>query len=924
MTNNRNSSSDIEPEFDFRFLRGHSMNALQNLLFCGLLQVTLVAAVGLIVVAISGRWSRFTAASFSFLTLTAIFALTVLAFVPWSGWLADSAAHSAASKSSGLTTATDNSGTVEGAVALDDAQPFGIAEFVSAGIEGIRNLNQTTLPSASSDIRVTGTEAVKGYGWMHWLSATFAVGVLLGLVRLLGGIVGVRLMVRSSRPLRNQRLREMIETVSAEMRCHVQIEARESKRLATAATVGWRRPVILISDTWKSWKPNQLRSVLAHEIAHIVRGDFASTVAAQLGTVLHFYHPLVHCLVNRLRLEQELVADTLAARVSGGSQAYLRAIGELALMQSKEQLSWPAQSFLPTRRTFLRRIEMLRDMKLLADRAPLALRVVSLASVVAATLAVAGIRPPGPTTGSPLEAAQPLPFTAAPVEPAASQQSAKLDAQYVPANILSVAVFRPSELLPFYRQARAKVEGAMSETEKAGLDAMARCNLVTVVMSNPGKSENRNREPFGMVLSFSDRAARDAVAAMLTADRSFRNEKLLLAEVEVDGAIARYLPDETTLIFGETNTVKSMVLAGPSSLSLLTQTDAWTEATRGTIAVAIDPAGLKTIMAEAPPNPIIGMFSSLWMQADNHTLGIKLGDAAELKLVSSSPDEKSAKVVEATLNAGMTMASGMVMNQKATVPAEHRSAVESFETFLNSKVLVREGNQITLSLKGDAADQVNAIVGLLIPAVSSSRQAAQRAMQTNNLKQIMLAMHNYHDINQHFPPAVIVDAKSGVKRSWRIELLPYLNVEPANLYEQYRKDQPWDSEANKAVLAQMPSVFRHPSMPQGATNSSIFAVVGKGLVFENDNHNGTKMQEITDGTSNTVALVEARRDVPWTKPEDIEFDLSSPKLPELGFIPEGFIVGVCDGSVRFISKSIDVTTWNKLLTRSGGEVIPQF
>jgi beta-lactamase regulating signal transducer with metallopeptidase domain len=898
------------------------MNALQNLLICGLLQVTLVAAVGLIVVAISGRWSRFTAASFSFLTLTAIFALTVLAFVPWPGWLADSTALSTASDSSGMIPATDNPRTPEDAAALNDAQPFGIADFFSAGIEGLRNLNQTTLAPASSGVTVNVTVDAKQYGWLHWLAATFAVGVLLGLVRLLGGIVGVKLMVRSSRPLRNQRLREMIETLSAEMRCHVQIEVRESNRLATAATVGWRRPVILISDTWKSWKPHQLRSVLAHEIAHIVRGDFASTVAAQLGTVLHFYHPLVHCLVNRLRLEQELVADTLAARVSGGSQSYLRAIGELALMQSKEQLSWPAQSFLPTRRTFLRRIEMLRDMKLLADRAPLALRVVSSVAVVAATLAVAGIRPPGTTAASQVEAAQPLPFIVAPVEPTESQQSAMLDAKYVPANILSVAVFRPTALLPFYRQARAKVEGAMSDKEKAGLDAMARCNLVTIVMSNPGKPENRTGEPFGMVLAFSDRTARDAVAEMLASDRTFQKEKLLVAEIEVDGAIARYLPDDTTLIFGETNTVKSMALVGPSSMSVLTQTDAWTEATRGTLAAAIDPEGLKSVMAEAPPNPIIGMFSSLWMLADNHTLGVTLGDVAELKLVSSTPDEKSAKVVEATLNAGMTMASGMVMNQKATVPAEHRPAVESFESFLNSKELVREGRQVTLALKGDAAAQVNAIVGLLIPAVSSSRQAAQRSQQMNNFKQIMIAMHNYQDVNQHFPPAVIVDAESGVKRSWRIEILPYLAA--GDLYEQYRKDQPWDSEANMAVLAKMPSVFRHPSMSQGTTTSSILAVVGKGMVFENDNHKGTRIQEITDGTSNTVALVEARRDIPWTKPEDIEFDVSSPKLPELGFVPEGFMVGVCDGSVRFISRNIDVGTWRKLLTRSGGEALTNF
>jgi hypothetical protein len=365
-----------------------------------------------------------------------------------------------------------------------------------------------------------------------------------------------------------------------------------------------------------------------------------------------------------------------------------------------------------------------------------------------------------------------------------------------------------------------------------------------------------------------------------------------------------------------------MVLAGPSSLSPLTQTDAWTAATQGTLAVAVDSASLKPLMATAPPNPIVAMLSPFWLQADNHTLGVTLGDSSQLKLVSSSPDEKSARVVGNALNAGLTMISGMVMNQKSTVPEEHRQAVESLESFLNSMTLTQESRQITLTLKGDANTQVNAIMGLLAPALGNARQSAQRSQQMNNFKQIMLAMHNYHDVNKHFPPAVVVDPASGAERSWRIELLPYLDQ--SALYERYRKDQPWDSEVNKAVLEMMPRVFRHPTKAEGTTSTSIFAAVGKGLVFEKDNHKGTGIQEIIDGTSNTIAIVEADRDIPWTKPQDIEFQLNQEEMPELGVFPEGWIVGICDGSVRFVQKSINPATFRKLLTRAGGEVIEPF
>lgn len=901
------------------------MNALSNLLVCGLLQVTLVATVGLIVVAISGRWSRISAASFSFATLAAIVTLTILAFVPWPSWLDKAQAGSTTSVASNLQGSMNPDSSRDAlADARELAKPeaFGFAEFMAAGVEGLRNLNRTEISAASGPKSTDVAEASVAIStWPQWFVWLFAAGVLLGLLRLIGGIVGVRLMVRSSRPLRNAKIQEGMDVLCAELSCAARIEVRESTRLVTAATVGWRHPVILISDRWKSWSDDQLRSVLAHEIAHITRGDFASTVAAQLGLVLHFYHPLVHWLVNRLRLEQELAADAMAARVVGGSQAYLRAIGELALMQSKEHVSWPAHAFLPTRRTFLRRIEMLRDMKLLSDQAPLALRVSSLVTVLAVTLAVAGIRPPGTSMVNQVIAAQPVPGAAAAVEPAKAQQSAAMEAKYVPGNALAVAAFRPSELMPIYKQARAKTEGEMSDGEKAGIDVMSKCKSATLVMSIPNR-EGPGGDPFGIMLSFSDKSARDAAAELMSPGNDFQKEKLLLAEIEVNGSAARYFANDTTLIFGNTDTVKSMVLAGPSSLSSLTQTDAWAAAAKGTLAVAVDSSSLKPLMANAPPNPFLGIFSPFWMQADSHTLGITLGDKAAIKLVSTSPDEKGAKVLQAAINAGVSMLTGMVASQKANVPEQSKAAVESLEELLASQNIVREGNQITLTLAGDATAQVNAIVGLFAPAIGNARQAAQRTQQMNNFKQVMLALHNYYDVNGHFPPAIVIDPVSGIGRSWRIEVLPYL--EQQQLYEQYRRDQPWDSEANKAVLAKMPNVFRHPAMPEGSTNASVFAVAGKGLIFEADDKDGLQFQEITDGTSNTIAIVEAKREIPWTKPQDIEFDLAQDKLPELGFVPEGWIVGVCDGSVRFVSKSIDPATWKKLLTRAGGEVVEQF
>jgi hypothetical protein len=88
--------------------------------------------------------------------------------------------------------------------------------------------------------------------------------------------------------------------------------------------------------------------------------------------------------------------------------------------------------------------------------------------------------------------------------------------------------------------------------------------------------------------------------------------------------------------------------------------------------------------------------------------------------------------------------------------------------------------------------------------------------------------------------------------------------------------------------------------------------------------NGMPFAQIHDGTSNTLAVVEAKRDIPWTKPEDILFDPTKdpPKLG--GFFKEGFNAALCDGSVRFIDQQIDPKILKLLITPQDGTPIPQF
>ncbi|MEZ6114117.1 MAG: DUF1559 domain-containing protein [Pirellulaceae bacterium] len=84
---------------------------------------------------------------------------------------------------------------------------------------------------------------------------------------------------------------------------------------------------------------------------------------------------------------------------------------------------------------------------------------------------------------------------------------------------------------------------------------------------------------------------------------------------------------------------------------------------------------------------------------------------------------------------------------------------------------------------------------MLLPAVQTAREAARRSQCSSNLKQIELALHNYHDTFKSFPPAYIADANGRPMHSWRVLILPFM--EQRELYDQCRFDEPWDGPNNQ-------------------------------------------------------------------------------------------------------------------------------
>jgi prepilin-type processing-associated H-X9-DG protein len=210
-------------------------------------------------------------------------------------------------------------------------------------------------------------------------------------------------------------------------------------------------------------------------------------------------------------------------------------------------------------------------------------------------------------------------------------------------------------------------------------------------------------------------------------------------------------------------------------------------------------------------------------------------------------------------------------------------------------------------------------IALLLPAVQAAREAARRAQCVNNMKQIGLAMHNFASATDAFPAAAIRDKDGKPLLSWRVAILPYL--EQGALYNEFKLDEPWDSPHNTALIERMPLIYKCPSRPMATGLTPYQVFTGGGALF--DGEKGPRFQDITDGTSNTLMVAEAKAGVPWTKPDDITFDPADAALMAKlgGNHTGGFNALFGDGSVRFLKTSIDLGMLRKLVTRAGGEPI---
>jgi hypothetical protein len=380
---------------------------------------------------------------------------------------------------------------------------------------------------------------------------------------------------------------------------------------------------------------------------------------------------------------------------------------------------------------------------------------------------------------------------------------------------------------------------------------------------------------------------------------------------------AAFVLGEKAFVVGSKADVQSMLDGGKADRGIDLGPALAQAAGKHSAVVGLSGAGLRRLEADAPAGE--EQFRAL-LRATAATLVLDVGPKTKGRLgIRFASDEEAKKGAEAlTFVKGFfekALAGSIKQLGEDSKAARLVKLAATAKGTLESAEVKRDGARLTAALeaKVDEATTGAAAVELAM----RMRKGASRAQSTNNLRQIAIAMYNYQDTNKAFPPQAIYDKNGKALLSWRVLILPYLDQDA--LYKEFKLDEPWDSPQNKKLLAKMPRTYQMGA-PKEKFGTFYQGFVGPKAFFEGKR--GIGVGDIKDGTSNTIMIVEAGKDVPWTKPEDLPFDAGKP-LPKLGgaFPGQGFTAAFCDGSVRFFSANAKEATLKKYITRNGGEAI---
>ena len=588
--------------------------------------------------------------------------------------------------------------------------------------------------------------------WGGVLAVATLGGTGVGLLRLVAGLWAVRTCRRRGRAVEDRGMTALLDDLRGAMGCRPRVELREVADLTTPATAGWRRPVVLLPDDWRGWNAAERRAVLAHELAHVVRGDYAAGLVARLAVVLNTYHPAVRWLAGRLQLQQEQAADALGARFAGGRARYLVALSRLALKQDGRSLYWPAREFLAGRGTLIRRIAMLRDPSgtgSIERPASGPWRLWTSLALLGLTVGVATLR--GPARGA--EGDPPAPAAKSPTQAANSP----VTPFYVPEGVSGLVVFRPAATVR--RSGMDKVVPLLSEV--MGIDLSDLSRQFKVDTSRPGflklgcgdvewvtfglgcvRSKGADKDDLHRV-TFGGLTVRAAAPFdWLAFLRQWRMDFTEVREggrayYKITGPLKEvlgpdpcvYLADDRTVVFDGEKAIRPLAGRETPSLPAYLRGPDWERASRGLLAVAVDNHDGAFARGYDLGRPDDAVILSLFKGVDHWTFGVDDADRMTLHAAAACQDGGAGATIAGTLDSLLTLArQGLEHPDPAEIASENHQRLYRMAKALLAGVRVGRADR-AVDVRAEGFGTVAEFARLVAAEVESDEWNAPRVAE---------------------------------------------------------------------------------------------------------------------------------------------------------------------------------------------------
>jgi predicted Zn finger-like uncharacterized protein len=419
-----------------------------------------------------------------------------------------------------------------------------------------------------------------------------------------------------------------------------------------------------------------------------------------------------------------------------------------------------------------------------------------------------------------------------------------------------------------------------------------------------------------------------------------------------------YFADDKTMILGSEQLVKDAITRGPTS----NIADKFTFLPKGHFVMGGFPPAedLEQMKQQITSNPMLTMgpaaekkfirdFIEGMKELQGGGMALTLGSGVELEMVAKCSSSGGAGKLSGAVGSMLADAKREINMNRGNLdkmPGQFKDIFEIAETLLNSTDTDSSGDTASLSMEvsSGSIDKIENLVkqagggGGFMPQIpgldfgkmfggggggpmgggpalggplGNAREANERNQDKNNLKEIGIAMHNYHDTYRKLPGG------GQSQLSWRVHILPF--VEQKALYDQFHLNEPWNSPHNMALIPQMPQIYRRPGSNAAPGMTNYVGISNVGGMMENGGGKG--FVDVRDGLSNTIMVTEVLdyAAVTWTQPIDYTFGLDNP-MGDLGGFSGGFHALFGDGSVHFIPSTVDPQNLLALFLCSDGKV----